>query len=205
MTTTTTSTRSLRRAWHADWHWMELLSCPPTSAHYSRRVCGRSTTTTTSTLSCPRPWSAPSALPSTPKLLRPTQSPSRTARPCAARTLSCGTRPWCARWRPTSRTARGNSSSCRTGARPLAPSGSSRSSATTTAPLSATRPASSPKASVSVPASILTRRSPDHQVGCPSCHPRARRAREPRAGVHRHQQHLPQRRAARRRRVHAAA
>jgi hypothetical protein len=74
--------------------------------------------------------------------------------------LSCGTKPWCARWRPTSRTARGNSSSCRTGARPLAPSGSSRSSATPTAPSSATRPASSPKASVSVPTSISTRRLP---------------------------------------------
>jgi hypothetical protein len=72
--------------------------------------------TTTSTSSCPRPWSARSALPRTPRPSRPTQSPSRTAKPCAARTLSCGTKPWCARWRPTSRTARGNSSSCRTGA-----------------------------------------------------------------------------------------
>jgi hypothetical protein len=89
MTTTTTSTRSLKRAWHADWDWMELLSCPPTSAHYSSGACARSTTTTTSTLSCPRPWSARSALPSTPKLLRLTQSPSCTAKPCAARNLSC--------------------------------------------------------------------------------------------------------------------
>jgi hypothetical protein len=47
MTTTTTSTHSLKRAWHANWHWMALLSYPPTSAHYLRRVYTRSTTTTT--------------------------------------------------------------------------------------------------------------------------------------------------------------
>jgi transposase InsO family protein len=46
---------------------------------------------------------------------------------------------------------------------------------------------------------------PNHQVGCPPHHPRARRAQEPRARVNRHQQRLPQRQAARRRRVHPAA
>jgi transposase InsO family protein len=48
-------------------------------------------------------------LPLTSKLLCPTQSPSCTATPCAAQSLSYGTRPWCARWRPTLRTARGSS------------------------------------------------------------------------------------------------
>jgi hypothetical protein len=54
MTRTTIFTCSLKRAWHADWHLMELLGCPPTSAHFLRRVCARSTTTT-STSSYPRP------------------------------------------------------------------------------------------------------------------------------------------------------
>jgi hypothetical protein len=67
----TTSTRSPKRAWHADWHWTESLSCLPTSAHSSHKDCILSTTTTTNTSSCPRPWSARSALPPMPRPSRP--------------------------------------------------------------------------------------------------------------------------------------
>jgi hypothetical protein len=48
------------------------------------------------------------AISSDPRPSRLTLSPSCIMRLCVTRTLSCGTKPWCARWRLTLRTARGS-------------------------------------------------------------------------------------------------